>query len=128
MNMEVKKRHETEGKPVNKEARVDSVKRIAQSLMERSNWKEVESSFNPEYFKEYISVDADGNELSVIRDLDGVSPMPLYIKDKNGRLIAQSWDGQSWSVDKDNERGEDFRIENDYEAVPLLRSLDNFKL
>lgn len=116
-NQEVKKdisQRSVEMIGVEHEARVEAVKMIAQSLMDR-DWKEEESA-QPENLKQWTQVDVDGNEMTMIRDNAGHLAHALELRTKQGKLIAQSWDGKGWSVDKYIENGEDFRIDSNFKA------------
>ncbi len=79
------------------------------TLVESNELKEVEST-QPENLKQYELKDQDGNEITYIRDNAGNLASPIEVRDSKGKLIAQSWDGNGWSIDKYVENGVDITI------------------
>lgn len=92
--------------------RVQEVQIIVRGLMDMVNADkliEVES-VQPENLHQYEVKDEKGNEITYIRNNEGNLAHPIEVRDSNGKLIAQSWDGEGWSVDKYIETGVDFSI------------------
>ena len=78
-------------------------------LVESNELKEVESA-QPENLKQYELKDLDGNEITYIRDNAGNLASPIEVRDSKGKFMAQSWDGNGWSIDKYIENGVDITI------------------
>ena len=95
------------------EERIKDVKGIVIGLMngvDSNSLIEVESA-QPENLHQYELKDSNGNEIIYIRGIiSGNLEHPIEVRDPIGKLIAQSWDGKEWSVDKYIESGVDFTI------------------
>ena len=88
---------------------VGEVIRGLMKLVEENKLQEVESA-QPENLHQYEIKDSAGNEITYIRNNEGHLEHPIEIRDPKGKLIAQSWDGEGWSVDRYIENGIDFQV------------------
>jgi hypothetical protein len=92
--------------------RLEEVSNIIKGLItmvDSNELKEVESA-QPENLNQYELKDKNGNGITYIRDVTGNLAHPIEVRDSKGKLIAQSWDGKEWSVDKYIENGVDFAL------------------
>lgn len=95
--------------------RVNTVGEIIHGLMkivEEDKLQEVESA-QPENLTQEEARDTDGNEITYIRNKNSNNndlASPIEIRDVKGELIAQSWNGKDWSVDRYIENGIDFKV------------------
>lgn len=69
------------------------------------------SSAQPESLRQFERTDADGNTMTFIQDEHGRLTRPVEVRDANGRLIAQSWDTQEWSVDRYIQVNTDYTVQ-----------------